>query len=449
MKAFKLDDHSSWKFLPWNSIKKRIFILQKQIYKSSKACKYHLIYSIQNTLVNSSEAKVLAIEEIFKLLFENSLYCNKDYYQLDDKDKLMIFYNLFQRQKIDKVLMILIEKIKQYLIYLCLQPEWEARFEPGLQSNISGQKSYLWQEKYSNLLNNQLDNAKKYSNIYTNYRIINKYINAKYLSQKIQSGIYTNYYLNFWLNNNYIKEFTLDPVLTLNFDILYKFFCKIIYNGMEWFNSMAIELKSRFRSNNNYKKTALFYEENINSWIYICKTFIDNLYFILKFLNFNIFSYILYNNKYINNYSNTFDKCIFNITRYKEQYLNILASLKIQIINKICKIILKSVKYLLYRKDYINRFRANTSISLTKFVVTINRLIIDTYNYYGLLVNLKVIKEIYIKSDFIIYSWAKKRNKDKNSIKLIMYRYKKFLAKSLIQVKQTILNEVYTEKINR
>nr|YP_010986009.1 hypothetical protein RMF00_pgp010 [Grateloupia asiatica]WOL36927.1 hypothetical protein [Grateloupia asiatica] len=448
MKAFQLDCSTDWKYLPWNQIKERIFILQTQIYEASKSCNNNLVYKTQNILVNSNEAKIFAIQEIFQSLSRKSLSCNQDYYKLDDKDKHLIFYSLFKRQKINTNLVVIREKIKQYLMYFCLQPEWEARFEPGLQYSINILGSYLFQEKLFRFLNYTLLFSKKTSGISFHYQVNNKYINTKYIIQKIQSGNYLRYCLEFWLNNNYI-QFDQDFMRSSEIHLLYQLLHRIMLNGIEWFYSIVNELHFKGQQYNIYKNLFIGCEININDWIFIDHIFMNILIFILKFLGLNInnFNTCCDRYKYKNYHLDL--SYVYSTILDRVKSSDLIALLITKRTHNIYIPLFVRVKSILYNRDLINRLRANKNINIFKATSTVNELILEFYNYYVFFISLKIIKYIYKNIDFIMYSWIKKRNHSKDLSKLIIHKHKKYLMKSLLHSKLYIINQICIEKLNR
>ena len=56
-----------WKRLPWKKLQKNLFRLQKRIYKAQKAGNYKLARMLQNLVLKSKAAKLLAIRQITQL----------------------------------------------------------------------------------------------------------------------------------------------------------------------------------------------------------------------------------------------------------------------------------------------------------------------------------------------------------------------------------------------
>nr|YP_009297955.1 hypothetical protein Plocam_057 [Plocamium cartilagineum]AOM67893.1 hypothetical protein Plocam_057 [Plocamium cartilagineum] len=282
MIIYKLDNYTDWNSLPWKQIKERIIFIQKKIYNASKECNKQKIYFYQNLLINSTEAKIKSIELTYNLIYNYYLRTSKETYSFNDKDKFSILYYLFSSLKKPEVIKAIIEKTKESLISLCIQPEWEARFEPILQSNIQGVYTYNIEEKLIDFFDKKYVN--RINSFYLNYKIINNYININYLIKKLHSFNYVNKQIKILLNNQLIiKSNEIKKFLCCNISLILE---KIIFNGIEWFY-----LDTIFFNTKKYNNLKLYYNNNI--WICInnfkiSNIFLDNLLTIVYSITFNI-----------------------------------------------------------------------------------------------------------------------------------------------------------------
>nr|YP_010198181.1 hypothetical protein LK226_pgp125 [Gracilaria ornata]UAD86597.1 hypothetical protein [Gracilaria ornata] len=186
MTSYILDEKTKWKCLPWDQIKQRVFVLKYKIYQASKVCDKNLIYKAQNNLINSSEAKIIAIQYMCRSIKDTYKNWNKENYNILDIDKTHIFCLLFGCQHLNKIhqsFQAIIQKIEQYIIYLCLESEWNARFTSVFDTSIYNHISYRIEEKklisYNyiyDMQNTQLINFK--------YYIPSQYIDIKYIKKK-------------------------------------------------------------------------------------------------------------------------------------------------------------------------------------------------------------------------------------------------------------------------
>nr|YP_010198591.1 hypothetical protein LK037_pgp098 [Gracilaria pacifica]UAD87007.1 hypothetical protein [Gracilaria pacifica] len=186
MNSYILDKKTKWKCLPWNQIEQRVSILKYKIYKASKICDKNLIYKAQNNLINSNEAKIMAIQYISTSIKDSYINWNKENYNILDIHKTYIFRLLFDHQRLHKIYIAfqaLIQKIEQYIIYLCLESEWNTKFRSIFDTSIYNHISYRPEEKKMifhkyiyGMQNTHLMNLKCY--------ISSQYINIEYIKKK-------------------------------------------------------------------------------------------------------------------------------------------------------------------------------------------------------------------------------------------------------------------------
>ena len=120
---------TNWNNLPWGKIRERVCELQKHIYQAAKECNLYKTFKLQQHFLQSSDAKIIAIQEISNYILEYySSYTNQTYY-LNNSDKFIIYQSLFNNCIDNTNLKIIIEKVKEYIRYMCLEPEWKAKFK--------------------------------------------------------------------------------------------------------------------------------------------------------------------------------------------------------------------------------------------------------------------------------------------------------------------------------
>nr|YP_009296989.1 hypothetical protein Ceram_056 [Ceramium japonicum]AOM66332.1 hypothetical protein Ceram_056 [Ceramium japonicum] len=123
--------NSEWQYLPWKQINGRLILIQKKILEASKQYDLKLLNNTQNILLNSSEVRIFAIHKIVNNINEYYKKYNNESYLFNDIDKYYLFKYLFNHNSLLKTkLKFLAEKIKEYLIYLCIGPEWKVRLKP-------------------------------------------------------------------------------------------------------------------------------------------------------------------------------------------------------------------------------------------------------------------------------------------------------------------------------
>jgi RNA-directed DNA polymerase len=57
-------NHIEWKNLPWKHIEKRVFKLQKRIYRAAKRGDVRAVRKLQKTLMKSWSARCLAVRQV-------------------------------------------------------------------------------------------------------------------------------------------------------------------------------------------------------------------------------------------------------------------------------------------------------------------------------------------------------------------------------------------------
>nr|YP_009511030.1 hypothetical protein [Hydropuntia rangiferina]AXI96703.1 hypothetical protein [Hydropuntia rangiferina]UAD87386.1 hypothetical protein [Hydropuntia rangiferina] len=184
----KINKSTKWQYLPWKQIEYRVSILKNTIYQASKICNKKLIYKAQNSLINSNEAKVMAVEYVCKSI--KNLYINfdKENYIISDMHKTHIFSFLFNEKrtaqhKMFQLFLFLVQKVEQYMIYLCLESEWNTRFRVVTYSSIYNCLPLASQNRnIMHYIQKNLHNT-FHSSLFS-YYIPSQYINLKYIKKK-------------------------------------------------------------------------------------------------------------------------------------------------------------------------------------------------------------------------------------------------------------------------
>lgn len=138
----------AWKKIRWSQVQKRINKLQQRIFKSSKENNKKKVKFLQKILIDSLDAKLLAVKRVTienrgrkTTGIDNKLYnTDETKIKLVKKIKIDGKANPIKRVYISKPgksekrplgIPIIEDRVKQYLILLALEPEWEAKFEPN------------------------------------------------------------------------------------------------------------------------------------------------------------------------------------------------------------------------------------------------------------------------------------------------------------------------------
>ena len=172
----------AWKSIQWALVDSRIHKYQTRIFKASKENNYYKVRSIQKRLLNSLDAKLVAVRRVTQLNKDKtSSNVNRQIFITDlQKEKLVEKLRLDGKvlpiqftysDKIGKVgkstpisILTLKDKAKQVLCLLALEPEWEAKFEINSYGFRPGRYHYDALEAICMSLQNRLrkKNYQKY-----------------------------------------------------------------------------------------------------------------------------------------------------------------------------------------------------------------------------------------------------------------------------------------------
>lgn len=246
MNTFHITSNIRWKNLPWKKVYKRIYKLQKNIYKASKVNNLKVLYKLQEYILNCNDAKLVAVQKVSEHIFQDYINNNKDKYILNDKDKTIIYNMLFKQYIYDRHINYIVQKVHYYLVYLCLKPEWEAKIL-AYRSNIVKQTEIYNVRCLSGSILNKCTNLciinKK--NVYSHYRIccIYKYININLIKNNIQALTSIRRYICQSLNNQQLLEvLNLNTILnpkswnTYLASNLFELLGRIAFFSFQWFN---------------------------------------------------------------------------------------------------------------------------------------------------------------------------------------------------------------------
>lgn len=442
----KLQCTTIWTYLSWKQIYERVFIIQQKIYKASKLCIKQDIYNTQNVLINSNEAKVIAIEKICNLVSRYYQSQSKEKYYFTNNDKFFLLRNLFKSQVLCEKLTNIVQKVRQYLIYLCIEPEWRAKFEPSWQKNNATDRDYLLQEKLVYFFYNKLNHQTNYLITdlqYIRSDLISKFIDINYLIKKMQSLPYINFCLKFWLRN---QSFSESLNLQLFFisstyiqqSCLLELLLKILLTGINWFN--LVQSYCRYEDPRLIKHRNLIYSNRSLTCI-LDRNTINILC--------NIISIIFEAIGMDSNLSQLYDSKLYNDLPAINAYLMSKAKnnkIFTYISTNEYKIFLKKVKKDLYTKDILGRLRVNKHLSLEKAIIKVYKNFILFYIRNCLILSIKLTKKMYKTLNIIIYAWMKKKYRS-----LIIYNFKERLKfrKILSFGRQQLLYQISIQKNNR
>ena len=158
----KVMDNISWETTSWPLVRNRIRRLQRRIYEASKNDNKRRMYFLQKILINSRDAKLLAVLQVTTLNKgrEGTQSSGSDkYVPTTAKEKLLLAKSLSFNGKAQPIRRAWIEKprkserrplgiptirdrAKQAIAKLALEPQWEARFEPNSYGSRPGRAAH-------------------------------------------------------------------------------------------------------------------------------------------------------------------------------------------------------------------------------------------------------------------------------------------------------------------
>lgn len=419
--VFMSNDILTWDNLPWITMHEKLFLMQKKIYKASQVCDKCYLLKLRHNLINCEEIKKIAIQTICN----NIIKSNKDKYFINDNEKNLLFHSLYKEIDIKSNNILLInEKIYQYIFYLCIKPEWEARFEPIMKSNINHLDIHDFHNKLINFFKDKQILKQNYCYSFKD-KIKIKYLDLDYLIYKISYSLYTNTKIKFWLNNQYFTENFIYELNEKNLYLddssnnLYAILKKIFYTGIEWISLCNHLYNYKFY---HYSSCRFYrYFKYNNNWIKIITN--NHKYFINSFsllsealgLPLNKLKFFSINKKKL---------FLFNFTIRNQEFINILKNCNfksiIEISPKSFHTLVYKIKKILYHKNLDGKWRPNIGISLQKSLLKIRSKFLKWYNYYYYIISKESIKKYYQIIDSILFRWIKKysKNSDINLLRI-------------------------------
>nr|YP_009402775.1 group II intron reverse transcriptase/maturase [Compsopogon caeruleus]ARX96124.1 group II intron reverse transcriptase/maturase [Compsopogon caeruleus] len=405
-----------WDYLPWKKIKKFVFLFQKQIYSYTVSNHIKKVHKIQHLLSQSYAIKLLALSRSINYFKKSKIAFNK-MNSLNSRQKLYLAQNLnlffTQNEFVDEEnsLNNLVLEAKRILIYFCLRPEWEAKFELS-QYNMSLNINIQQIIKKTVL---KLKNHNWEADCYILTGVIETYfysINKNYLFEILNTiPLFWQYidkdieiilkkkkiFEDINISNNQITSNTLLELIAQI--ILFKFSESIIY-PLDIVNNNSIYILNIMRYRNNFiiitNSLKIIYEIKNN-----CLEFfnITGLKYNSKktkiFTNQEYFNFLGYtiSNELLVTHNNIYQRLIILPTKEEK------------------KLILAKIRYILRNKHKNGKTRARTNMPLSKAILLINPLVKNWKSHY---INF-IPQSVLIKMDSLlnekIYRWYIKRLK--------------------------------------
>ncbi|WP_457852510.1 reverse transcriptase N-terminal domain-containing protein, partial [Nostoc edaphicum] len=147
-KVLSNDSMVEWKYINWRKLERRVFKLQKRIYKASRRGDVKAFRRLQKTLMKSWAAKCLSVRRVTQDNQGKKTAGVDGIKSLSPEARLKLVVKLKPNSKVKPTRRVWIPKpgtdekrplgipvmndrALQALIKMALEPEWEARFEPN------------------------------------------------------------------------------------------------------------------------------------------------------------------------------------------------------------------------------------------------------------------------------------------------------------------------------
>nr|UNJ16355.1 putative reverse transcriptase/maturase [Boldiaceae sp.] len=409
----------------WIKVETFVKNIQKKIYQSSLLGDNQYLRRYQEFLINSKEAKYIALKRVIKLN-NHTINTNLDNLSINDFrliGEARTFYATFLGKFNKKRKKPTFEDlVLQNLVLLIIEPEWEARLE---NSSYGFRKGYSLRQaiiKTHAILTQ--------SSYYTNATIISCRIKSSFSEINFNSLLRKTGYaglvlqqLQAWLTANYLENEYKALYSTFQYFDIYSFqnyticpiLADIIFYGLqqsiEWHNikitkmnkcsSISITHVVRYAT-----EIIVIFPNNesirITKILRVIQKFITTLGLQLDKSSITLSS--IYEG---------FDFLGCHFKRYNNHsYWNMEDSkLLISPMKENVKKHFRSIKRCLYHKDKLNRWRANSQMRQDDVIEKLNPLIQIFSDYYCCFVPLKILKRIDWTVNEIIYRYAIKKYK--------------------------------------
>jgi RNA-directed DNA polymerase len=423
----KVNNWNTWQSINWKIVEKQVFRLQKRIYRASQRGDVKLVHSLQRLLVKSYYGKLLATRRVTQDNQGKKTAGVDGVKSLTPKQRLEIIGQLKLKGKCKPTRRVNIPKpngetrplgipcmedrIKQCLVKLVLEPQWEAKFEPNsygfrpARSCHDAIEAIFLAIRYQPKYVLDVDIAKCFDKI-----------NHDKLLAKLETYPQLRHEIKSWLKSGFMDDGELFPTKegTPQGGVISPLLANIALHGME------IELKKfaltwEGRKERNVKALSIIrYADDFVilhkdiERIMQCKEIIENW---LKELGLELKPSKTYISHTLNKYEGNigFDFLGFNIRQYE------VGKTKTGKCNGIplgFKTIIKPSTNKLKSHikkvgDVIRRHKSSPQAALIK---KLNPIIRGWANYYSSVCS----KETYSKCDFVIYQqlkrWAERRH---------------------------------------
>ncbi len=143
----KLNNWQTWSSINWKIVERQVYRLQKRIYRASQNGNVKLVHSLQRLLVKSYYGKILATRKVTQDNQGKKTAGVDGVKSLTPKQRLEITGQLNLKGKCKPTRRVnipkpngetrplgipcIVDRIKQGIVKLAIEPQWEAKFEPN------------------------------------------------------------------------------------------------------------------------------------------------------------------------------------------------------------------------------------------------------------------------------------------------------------------------------
>nr|YP_009399490.1 hypothetical protein [Dictyomenia sonderi]ARW69096.1 hypothetical protein [Dictyomenia sonderi] len=314
-----------------------MLMIKKQLYIAMK--KYNLIrvYQLQQYIINCNEAKLMLINKIFRNLILYYSNCKNIKLLINNINKLDILSSLIVKKLHSNQLnYIVIEYVKQNLVYISIEPTWTAKISKKLTEFI----------KTTRLQNSLSTSSKTNEKYFLTTIVIKKLGSYNYINKSISKWLYKNVCLNLSkIYNLKYKEYVLESrinaltLITKNSECLYMLINKVVINDLYWHIFNYARISSNFcKEIDNTQLVILDNNQIINNLLKTFNIILKKLLYRKTDKGFNKI--------------NTFNNNVLNKLKflYQYYYLHLISFIFIDLIER-CNKLVNCFTYILIRKQ--------------------------------------------------------------------------------------------------
>lgn len=397
MPVKNVDDYYSNLEINLEKIEKRIQVFQQRIFKASKNCATQTIHKHQNDFLVHKDFYLVFVQKII-LVLKRNIQCNYTYYK---KLSALIYFTLYEHNQTSyRGLQLIKNRITQYVLFLLLKPEWEARYESFVYIHHKHQYIKIVKKHITKLFCIYSSYKSTYS-LKIKTQINYKDVSSQRVVQKLNNSQYISSILNTWLNQqNFINQNVLTRYLTQSIKYesnFYSLLDTIMYIGIEWYLYVNLKIKSIYLKIFINKQPNYLFLVSVSL---ITNMVLENIASFLDLVGMNLRSVKCIIYKYINHF--VFLDNISIITKDKD-------NLVVKVSQQSIKSVYRLIKYKLYHKNKLGYWRANNFLTSTQAVFFVRAILSDWYKYYNDIVYTKELTFVNNKIDKIFYTWQMKK----------------------------------------